>query len=59
MLELYLKGVDKEERAQREGRALELLKNPQAEYDVDHALMLARTCNFRSGVLYLYERTGL
>lgn len=40
-------------------KALDLLKNPLAEYDTDHALMLARTCNFQDGILYLYQKTGL
>ena len=43
----------------REARALELMKNPKAQYDVDHALMLARTCDFRDGILYLYEKAEL
>jgi hypothetical protein len=59
LLELYLTGVGIQDQTTRESRVLQLLKNPQAEYDVDHALMLARTFNFREGVLYLYEKTAL
>ena len=31
----------------------------QASYDLDHALVLAQMHDFRAGILYLYERTGL
>ena len=56
LLELYLAGTGNDD---KKGKALKLLQNPQAQYDVDHALMLARTCDFRAGILYMYERTGL
>ncbi len=46
-------------RDQREQKALDLMKNPSAKYDVDHALMLARTCDFKNGILYLYEKAEL
>ena len=59
LLELYLTGGEVTDKSRRDEKALHLLQNPQAQYDVDHALMLSRTCDFRAGILYLYERTGL
>ncbi len=59
LLELYLTENIKMAKQDREARALELMKNPKAQFDVDHALMLARTCDFKDGILYLYEKAEL
>ena len=59
LLELYLSGRVGSDKTEREKKALDLLMNMEAKYDVDHALMLARTCDFKDGILYLYERTEL
>ena len=59
LLELYLTENIQMGKDTREQKALNLMKNPSAKYDVDHALMLARTCDFKSGILYLYEKAEL
>lgn len=59
LIELYLTENIKMAKEKREAKALELMKNPNAKFDVDHALMLARTCDFRNGILYLYEKAEL
>lgn len=43
-------------REERERTALELLQNPRAAYDVNHALVLVQGAEFKPGQLYLYER---
>eukprot|EP01119_Soliformovum_irregulare_P007415 TRINITY_DN1982_c0_g1_i1.p1 TRINITY_DN1982_c0_g1~~TRINITY_DN1982_c0_g1_i1.p1 ORF type:complete len:907 (-),score=260.18 TRINITY_DN1982_c0_g1_i1:49-2769(-) len=40
-------------------KALELLADPQAKYDDDHALVLCKMHNFREGLLHLYDKLGL
>ena len=37
-------------------KVLALLKNPEASYDVDHALMLAQAHHHSAGLVYLYEK---
>ena len=43
----------------REEKALELLKDPIACYDSDHALILCKIHSFHRGLLYLYEKKEL
>ncbi|XP_062520596.1 vacuolar protein sorting-associated protein 11 homolog [Corticium candelabrum] len=62
LLELYLQHVSEEtavERQRREDKAMDLLRSPDADFDIDHALVLAQMHDFRAGVLYLYERARL
>jgi len=62
LLELYLGEIASctpAERVSKERKALELLKRPEARYDLEHALVLAQMHDFRTGTLYLYERAGL
>ena len=62
LLELYLGEIGTCPPAQRvtkELRALELLKRPNAVYDLDHALVLAQMQDFKAGILYLYEKAQL
>jgi hypothetical protein len=46
-------------RALRREKALAILQNPAAKYEVDHALTLVQMHSFRPGVLYLFERLHL
>ncbi|KAI8806579.1 hypothetical protein BJ742DRAFT_816359 [Cladochytrium replicatum] len=46
-------------RVRKEEKAMALLKNPAALYDVDQALMLCKVHRFEAGVLYLYEKQSL
>ncbi|TPX63051.1 hypothetical protein SpCBS45565_g06884 [Spizellomyces sp. 'palustris'] len=39
--------------------AFDLLRNPSATYDLDHALVLCKMHSFGEGILYLYERLAL
>lgn len=62
LLELYLGEIGtcpREQRRTKETRALELLRRPEAKYDIEHALVLAKMHDFREGILYLYEKTNL
>ncbi|XP_064382449.1 vacuolar protein sorting-associated protein 11 homolog [Halichondria panicea] len=62
LLELYLNEIGTcrtEEGVAKEMRALELLKRPEASYDLDHALVLAQMHDFKDGILYLYEKALL
>ncbi|XP_067666114.1 vacuolar protein sorting-associated protein 11 homolog [Haliotis asinina] len=63
LLELYLHDMMHERdiapRVDRERKTLELLKNPDARYDIDHALILCQMNNFKAGILYLYEKAHL
>lgn len=43
---------------QREREVMELLDNPRAGFDVDHALVLVQMLNFKPGQLYLYEKVS-
>jgi len=69
LLELYLK-ANKEAQAEEtdhqgvestnnQKMALELLKRPGANFDLDHALVLTKMYDFKEGVLYLYEKVKL
>jgi tetratricopeptide (TPR) repeat protein len=40
-------------------RCLEILENPESNYDTEHILVLVQTKNFKEGVLKMYERLGL
>eukprot|EP01027_Heterolobosea_sp_BB2_P011996 GEZU01017408.1.p1 GENE.GEZU01017408.1~~GEZU01017408.1.p1 ORF type:complete len:1030 (+),score=311.54 GEZU01017408.1:190-3090(+) len=42
-----------------QAKAMRLLKDPNANYDPQHALVLVQSHNFREGILYLYEKLGL
>ena len=42
-----------------EGKAMSLLRDSKAPYDMDHALILCQMHEFREGILYLYEKTHL
>lgn len=63
LLELYLHDMVHEKvistRVERERKTLELLKNPDANYDIDQALVLCQMNNFKAGILYLYEKAHL
>ncbi|ESO93774.1 hypothetical protein LOTGIDRAFT_182193 [Lottia gigantea] len=63
LLELYLHDMvhktEKTSRLAREKKTLELLKNPEARYNIDQALILCQMNNFKAGILYLYEKAHL
>eukprot|EP01127_Copromyxa_protea_P023214 TRINITY_DN8636_c0_g1_i2.p1 TRINITY_DN8636_c0_g1~~TRINITY_DN8636_c0_g1_i2.p1 ORF type:complete len:893 (-),score=181.99 TRINITY_DN8636_c0_g1_i2:158-2836(-) len=62
LLDLYLRGDDDETPAikkQRQEKALELLSNPQANYDTGTALVLCQMQDFKQGQLVLYEKLML
>jgi len=42
-----------------EGKIMNLLCNPKANYDVDHALVLCKSYDFQKGILYLSEKFNL
>ncbi|KAJ3107659.1 Vacuolar protein sorting-associated protein 11 [Phlyctochytrium planicorne] len=41
---------------EREAKALKLLTHPKAKYDLDQALVICYSNQFREGTLYLYEK---
>jgi hypothetical protein len=43
----------------RQHEVMQLLQNPNAAYDNDHALMLVQRAGFRPGQLYLYEKLSM
>lgn len=45
-------------RKQRESEIMNLLHNPRAGYDADHALALVQMLDFKPGQLYLYEKVS-
>lgn len=63
LLELYLNDAARqknvEAQVEHERKALDLLKNVEARYDIDHALVLAQMHHFKAGILYLYEKAKL
>ncbi|TPX36028.1 hypothetical protein SmJEL517_g01773 [Synchytrium microbalum] len=63
LLELYLDDVSGDGaetlKKERQSRAMDLLRNPQSNYDVDHALVLCEMHSFSAGTLFLYEKMGL
>ncbi|KAK3087703.1 hypothetical protein FSP39_009366 [Pinctada imbricata] len=63
LLELYLHDVvherDGAARTDKIRKTEELLKNPDAKYDLDQALVLCQMNNFKTGILYLYEKAHL
>ena len=75
LLELYLKqytdsvlseseaatNADKLARksTQVESKAMSLLRDSKAPYDMDHALILCQMHDFREGILYMYEKAHL
>ncbi|WAR00818.1 VPS11-like protein [Mya arenaria] len=63
LLELYLHDVTHQQNQQakdcKQKKTLELLRNPQANYDLDQALVLCQMNNFKEGILYLYEKARL
>ncbi|XP_065843977.1 vacuolar protein sorting-associated protein 11 homolog [Oscarella lobularis] len=65
LLELYLhrektgKPEAPKERERRAERALELLKSPNATFNIQQALILAQMHDFRAGILHLYEKARL
>ena len=40
-------------------KAMSLLRNPDARYDPDHAMVLVRMHEYKPGILYLYEKLKL
>jgi len=42
-----------------EEKIMSLLRNPKANYDIDHALVLCKSYNFEKGILYLSEKLNL
>ncbi|XP_031570001.1 vacuolar protein sorting-associated protein 11 homolog [Actinia tenebrosa] len=63
LLELYLNNAAHESNIQsqvgHEKKALDLLTNTEAGYDLDHAMVLAQMHHFKAGILYLYEKAKL
>ncbi|KAK3611536.1 hypothetical protein CHS0354_016470 [Potamilus streckersoni] len=64
LLELYLhdivhEGGDMEAKNEKQRRTLDLLQNPDANYDLDQALVLCQMNNFKAGILFLYEKAQL
>ncbi|KAL4227956.1 Vacuolar protein sorting-associated protein 11 [Mactra antiquata] len=62
LIELYLHDVAHMTGAQakeREEKILKVLKNPEANYDLDQALVLCQMNNFKAGILCLYEKARL
>lgn len=63
LLELYLHDMVHEPsisvRVDRERKTLELLKNPDAGYSMEQAMVLCNINNFKAGILYLYEKAHL
>lgn len=63
LLELYLHDAsvangnkEYERGAVEENKALSLLTNAEAKYDLDHAMVLSQMHNFKRGILFLYEK---
>lgn len=62
LLELYLRREPSDKpgvQQVKEAKALDLLKNPGAKYNIDQAMVLAQMHDFQSGILYLYEKAKL
>ncbi|XP_069106820.1 vacuolar protein sorting-associated protein 11 homolog isoform X1 [Argopecten irradians] len=63
LLELYLQEYVHEKdisvKTEKVRRTEDLLKNPDARYDLDQALVLCQMNNFKAGILYLYEKAHL
>ncbi|KAK3753540.1 hypothetical protein QZH41_018510 [Actinostola sp. cb2023] len=67
LLELYLNNAAHETDIQvsciaqvaHERKALDLLMNTEAGYDLYHAMVLAQMHHFKAGILYLYEKAKL
>ncbi|XP_060553204.1 vacuolar protein sorting-associated protein 11 homolog [Ruditapes philippinarum] len=55
LIELYLH----ENKQANEKKILDILKNPEANYDLDQALVLCQMNNFKAGILCLYEKARL
>ena len=58
LLELTLRPdlLTEEENAQRDQTVLELLKRPEAKYEMDEALVLLQRYHCEAGLVYVYER---
>jgi len=56
VLKGYLQGTN---RQLSRDKAIELLKGPNSNFDLDQALVLAKMYDFKPGLLYLYERNKL
>jgi hypothetical protein len=68
LLELYLRedddvgtssGLPVPPRQERLQKAADLLRDSRAQFDEDHALVLAQMHDFKEGILILYEKLGL
>lgn len=63
LLELYLHDIvhetDSMKKTERVRKTEELLKNPDAKYDLDQAMVLCQMNDFKVGILYLYEKAHL
>ncbi|EDO40103.1 predicted protein [Nematostella vectensis] len=63
LLELYLNNAahetDVKGQVIHEKKALDLLMNVEARYDLDHAMVLAQMHHFKAGILFLYEKAKL
>ncbi|PVD32476.1 hypothetical protein C0Q70_07915 [Pomacea canaliculata] len=63
LLELYLHDMVHETsigaRVERERKTLDLLKNPDAGYSMEQAMVLCQVNSFKAGILYLYEKAQL
>eukprot|EP01135_Chromosphaera_perkinsii_P001580 Nk52_evm50s207 gene=Nk52_evmTU50s207 len=59
LLELYLRPEESADAAEKQKqKALALLDNEAANYDLDHAMVLCQMYDFCPGILYLYEKAG-
>ncbi|XP_076437584.1 vacuolar protein sorting-associated protein 11 homolog [Babylonia areolata] len=63
LLELYLHDMVHQQsisaRVDMERKTLELLKNPDAGYSMEQALVLCQANSFKAGILFLYEKAHL
>lgn len=63
LLELYLQAykheTDPKVKNSLEQKIMDMLRNPEARYDIDQAMILSQMNSFKPGVLHLYERAKL
>ncbi|XP_060804733.1 vacuolar protein sorting-associated protein 11 homolog [Amyelois transitella] len=51
--------VTENEKLEYEQKVLKVLKDPEANYDKDHTLIICQMLGFKAGILYLYEENKL
>lgn len=47
------------EKAEYEAKVMQVLKDPEANYDKDQTLVICQMLSFKAGILYLYEENKL